>query len=149
MADLDVARAAARRDQPSMAAIRDLEKAHAGVEDPSLGRGWIGHVEELDLALHDRWLDFGSDTSARSQPLGGTARSGYDGRLFGRHRRQSIASVDHEMNAQAERDTEHADRILDHRIGMPRQETRRCPERGQLERAEAAKLRQEGVSRLE
>src|SRR5690606_28785641 len=74
--------------------------------------------EHLDLADHDWLRHLRADTPAGAQELRGEAAGGHDGRLLDRHRDEHVLTVDAQVHADAERQPEDADRVLDHAIGL-------------------------------
>ncbi len=84
-----------------------------------LGRLGVGHLEHLDLPDHHGLAHVGPDAAARAQELRREAARRQHRGLLDRHGDERVLSVYAQVHAEPERQSEDADRVLDHPIGLP------------------------------
>ena len=78
----------------------------------------IGEAAHLHLADHQRLVGVGGEAASFAGDLGGEAHGGDDRGFLDRHGDDDILAVDEEVEPDAYGEPEHADGVLDHRVGV-------------------------------
>ena len=78
----------------------------------------LGDVDELDLPDHQAVVDLSGETSRGSYELCHVGHCRDDAGLLHRHRDDHIATIDEEVESNAQRQRERPDDVLDHEVGV-------------------------------
>ena len=114
--DLDAASAAASGDHLRMQAVGEVEDFLLAPEQRPPRPLGIGHVDDLHLADEHRIGDLGAIAAGKPRRARRAGQAGDDGRLLDAQGHHVVAPVDEEVQADAERQAEDADHVLDHLV---------------------------------
>ena len=114
----EVLRASPSRLHRRMQAVRHGEDRVLLPEDRRLGSLGVGKLGDLHLADHARRVGVRLEPAALADDLRGERYRRDHGSLLHRHGDQDVLAVDEEVEADADGEPEHADRVLDHRVGV-------------------------------
>jgi hypothetical protein len=101
-----------------MQTVGEIEQLVLTLQQRRLGVRQMRHVDDLHLTDQNRLRALHLEAARAAHDLGGRRQRGHDRRLLDHQRHDIVASVDEEVKTQADRQTHHADDVLDHLVGF-------------------------------